>query len=138
MKRRRRRPRFSDLGLDPIGLWEYLLRWKFKEAARGLLLDLLKETHEAVRAARLPQPDGGGADDGPTAAEVHAITRDWLMEVLADDDGVMTRQWLELYEAEADAVTAPHCKGALADLLIIHVMEAMDALHGAGDDDPPD
>jgi hypothetical protein len=127
----RRRPcRFTDLGLDPVGLWQYLLRWDYREAARGLLLDLLGETHHAVRAARSTDPDDQERtpDGERTASVIHHICRDWLMEVLGDADGRDTREWLELYARESGAVNALACTGELADRLVVHVTLARDAL----------
>jgi hypothetical protein len=79
-----------DTELEPVPLWDWLLRWNWEKTARGLVLDLLKRCAELGNEAQ-----AGALND--IQHETHAAYREATMTILSDDDGSRLRSWVKNY-----------------------------------------
>jgi hypothetical protein len=131
------RKEWDAISYDGVGLWRHLLRYGFGLAAWGLLMDLLRELWRQEH------------DERPAGVAMRNRHREFLMEVLGDQDGRNLRAVLDGYaqhRAEHEVLPPTPSRDFRLDLFE-HVVSAMDVLQAeeceedddldddAGDDD---
>jgi len=129
---------WDDISYYPPGLWRYLLKNDHPSAAWGLLVDLLVrlwcQEHEPPQAGQeLPLADGT-----PVIVALRTMTREFLMQILGDQDGRGLQAVLDRYaEHQAKHGVRPlvMTRGLGLDLLehAVGAAEALDREKGTAD-----
>jgi hypothetical protein len=123
---------WDAVGYDAVGLWRHLLRYGYVLAAWGLLAHLLFELWHFEHGEQPATPEAPLADGTPVSEARRARLREWLMEILGDDDGQYLRVHLDAYvrhrEKHGDMPLVP-TRGLGVDLLeyVVHTTEVFQA-----------